>query len=833
MKKWTSKMTRRFGLRRRELDSTSTRTVKVASGICALSVLTVVAGASLGVVSPVAPAAADEITPAPGVTISELPLPTPTNSLPTVPSLPTGGLPTDLPTGLPSVAIPPISTPDIAPKPADDTPYTGTDLNVNVGKSLTINTDASGEIQQNAFYVSTNVSGDGNGTVNVPVGPNKPRDVTSFAPLQVDNDEIIYDVDNQMPEVQNLLASMGQYGGDMPITVSTSITQDGVVIDPNDAKTLTGNIEVEWTFTNHTTSAQQISYRGPGGATVTESADISIPFGVGLTGTFGSGWANVEAPWANTGFAVGQVVSGSVQLTGSTVVAKLTGTADNAQLPEMKIKATPKDSTNATSALYSKGAEIGATVDDLLSGKGVPLLVKLQDGLGTASAQLSAFLADKVNPALEMAAKISINPDEADQKVAAAVDQLEQASDYLFMLNGLTESATATAAGYVADATSPASQKALAKMISQLGDAETALDQGIATATQLVDELNKTVIPGLENELKSPDKLVCETKPCTGASLIEEQIVGMLPGTCTAGDATRTYLDANWAAKIEPALDDALGKVSDPADLQKLKDLLIAQKDDNSWDVNACTAAANGIVAVTPTLIGDLSEISADIAGLLPLLEDVEDGIKFAEKSLTKLLAKMPELNYALDHDCSPAVISNISNCGLLQAMTIAAAADEASAKAVRAGVDTIVRELQEPLHRIYAIANDVGRGALPLEKAIDDLPGVINELANGPFGAITDEVKDLAGLASTMTTSASKTVAVNNAIDKKFHSGVAFPYGTATGADATTSATYAFTVASPGNTPVSVGVVAGFAGLLLIVLIGLTVWLSRRPNAI
>jgi len=730
--------------------------------------------------------------------------------------------------------LPPLKTPDLAPKPAEDKPFTETDLNVSVGKSLTVNTDASGQIQSNAFYVSTNVSGEGTGTVNVPVGPNKARDVTSFVPLQVDNDAIVYDVNNQSPQVQNLVASMGQYSGDMPITMSTQIKENGNVIDPNSAKTLSGNIEIEWTFTNHTTSREQISYRGPGGATVTEAADISVPFGVGLTGSFGSGWANVAAPWASTGFAVGQVVAGAVQLKESSVVAKLTGTADNAQLPQMKIKARPKDSTNATSALYSKGAKIGAGVDDLLSGKGVPLLVKLQAGLGTASTQLSAILADKVNPALDMAAKISIDPNVADAKVASGVEQLEQASDYLFMLNGLTETATGTVASKVAKATGPASQEAVAKLIPLLGQADFALNQGIATISDLVDELNVTVIPGLNDKLKAPDNLICPSpvKGCTGADIVEQMVVALLPTTCTSGDATRSYLGTNWTA-INTALDAAILKVKNPANLQQLKTLLLNQKNDNSWNVNACKSAAQGIVGVTPTLIGDLSEISADLEGLLPLLQDVDQGLQLAQKSMRKLLAQMPTINYALDHDCSPAVLSNISNCGLVQGMAIAAAADEASAKAVRAGVDRIVKELQLPLRRIYAIANDVGRAALPLEKAIDELPGVIDELANGPFGSLTDEAINLADLASKLTTSASKTVAINNAIDKKFHSGVAFPYGTATGADATTSATYAFTVGAPGSPPASPWIVASFAGLLVLLMMGLTVWLSRRPNAI
>ncbi len=73
----------------------------------------------------------------------------------------------------------------------------------------------------------------------------------------------------------------------------------------------------------------------------------------------------------------------------------------------------------------------------------------------------------------------------------------------------------------------------------------------------------------------------------------------------------------------------------------------------------------------------------------------------------------------------------------------------------------------------------------------------------------------------------------MNKAIDRKFHTGEAFPYGSATGADAKTSATYSFAVSAPGSTGVSLWIAATFAGLLTLIVLGFAIWLSRRPNAI
>lgn len=831
--KWTSKRGSWRGVSKEKK-----KVLKVTAGVCAVSLLAMAAGASAGLVSPVSPAAAETIYPAPGVTISPIPLPTSgaaVPSLPPMPSIPSGGLPKGLPTSLPSgvpTGIPPIKTPDLTPKPAEDQPFTETNLSVGVGKTLTIAADASGSIQSNAFHVGTNVSGAGSGTVNVPVGPGNPRDVSSFKPLQVDNDSIVYDVNNQTPQVQNLVASVGQYTGSMPLSVTTRITQNGQPVDPNSATSLSGKIEIEWVFTNHTTSKETISYRGTSGTPVTETVDVSVPFGIGITGTFGKGWANVTAPWANTGFAVGQTLAGGVTLKDSSVVAKLSGTADNAQLPQINVKAVPKDSTSATSALYSKGAKIGGTVDDFLAGKGVPLLVKLQNGLGTASTEVAAFLNKNVNPILDMTSKLRVDPKTAEAKLAKTVDQVGQASDYLFLLNEMTENATAKVAGLVASATSPASQAKVNSSIALINGIDDELEQSITLLQGLLKQL-PTVIAGLNDKLKSPDNLICPnpTKGCTGTDIVEQDIVALLPTSCTSGDATRTYLQNN-AAAINTALNAAIAKMSNPANLVTLKNLLQAEAA-GTWNASACQTAANGIVAATPPLIASLSEIYSDLEALLPGLQDVDNGLHLTVKTLTKLVSQMPTINYALDHSCSPAVITNISECGLIQAMQISSAADQKSATAVQVGLQRIENSLLLPMRQIIAVANDIGRGSLPLERALNDLPGVIDNLAMGPFGSLTSEAVTLEGLAANLTSNASKTAAMNLAIDKKFNTGEGFPYGLATGAGATTSATYAITLGAPAKAPVSPWVMAGLAGVLVLLMLGVAVWLSRRPTAV
>ena len=94
------------------------------------------------------------------------------------------------------------------------------------------------------------------------------------------------------------------------------------------------------------------------------------------------------------------------------------------------------------------------------------------------------------------------------------------------------------------------------------------------------------------------------------------------------------------------------------------------------------------------------------------------------------------------------------------------------SATAVQVGLQRIENSLLLPMRQIIAVANDIGRGSLPLERALNDLPGVIDNLAMGPFGSLTSEAVTLEGLAANLTSNASKTAAMNLAIDKKFNTG-------------------------------------------------------------
>ena len=107
------------------------------------------------------------------------------------------------------------------------------------------------------------------------------------------------------------------------------------------------------------------------------------------------------------------------------------------------------------------------------------------------------------------------------------------------------------------------------------------------------------MIAGLNDKLKSPDNLILPKIRQRAAR--ERTSLSKTSWRCcrppASGDATRTYLQNN-AAAINTALNAAIAKMSNPANLVTLKNLLQAEAA-GTWNASACQTAANGIVAAT------------------------------------------------------------------------------------------------------------------------------------------------------------------------------------------------------------------------------------------
>lgn len=708
-------------------------------------------------------------------------------------------------------------------------------LGVVVGNALTITANADGTVQSNGFAVATNVSGEGNTTVGIPVGPSKMVNVSSFKPLTVDNGTVEYPINNSGGQVQNLLATGGQFKGKMPVEISTKLTVDGKEVDVNTATKITGNVVAEWTFTNKTTTNEMVSYVNAAGQMVTEETQVGVPFTVALKGTFGNGWTKLVAPWANSGFSAGQEITGGGSMGAKGLTLSMSGVADNATLPVMSGSFVPTSANGSITTGLGKAATTGEKISGVLNGEAVPLLLAVQGGLGKASGEIATLLDKKVNPILNLLSKLKLDPTGVDKLLDTAGQDLSKASGVLLGANAAVDEGAAQLAGALATATSPASQAALDELIANLDDIDGKLNTAISTlgtvATTLpeVVDILGTKVPSVVGLLLCPSGT---GTTCTVGQILEADTVGKLATTCTSAYNTNSVYTPAVANSLTAAINATSGSTA--AALTTLQTYLNAQDAATGWpSLSDCQADATTIENSVNGLFTNLGKVGSDINDLLPLLKTLDSGLEDASKALKNIEAKMPAINRALDKPCSPMTISNISNCGLIQALTISANADAAASAQLDASVLALVNKLKIPINELFEIANALGRAAKPLEAQINGLPGVINELAKGPLGYFVNGVEDLASLATTLTDDASKVAATNKLVDAKFAAGAGFPYDApATGEGTVTAATYAFTLNEPSTTSTSTATVVGFALLLLVVAIGSAIWLTRRTAA-
>lgn len=708
-------------------------------------------------------------------------------------------------------------------------------LAVAVGNAMKITADADGKVSTSSYAVATNASGTGQSTVNIPVGDSRMVDVSSFSRLQRNGSSIVYNLNNSGASVDNLLAVGGLFNGQLPVSIQTKMTVDGKSVDPNTATSVSGQVEIQWVFTNNTTTSEPVTYRNAQGNVVTENADVSVPFTINLEGVFGNGWTNIVAPWANSGFSAGQEITGSGSLSGKTSSLSFSGFAHNAALPAMVGSLIPHSPNGSVSSGLSQVGNAGTQLNGMLDGKVVPMLVAVQGGLGEASGDLANMLQTKVDPVLQLLSRLRLNPQSIDDLLNTAGKDISRAGDVLLGANAALDSAGGKLAGALAALTSSSNQAALNELADTTGKIGKALDSAIPLMKAVADAL-----PELAPLLNTPvpaalQSMVCPGgKACTVGEVLDAQTVGQLQSTCSTGAATVTAYTAN-ASSLQAAINSGKVTGSDLEGLKQLQTLLNAQQaalNNGDWDVSSCQAASNQIASAVTGLFGNLGKVGADINKMLPLLTSLAANLDDASAALTRISDRLPQIRNALDRPCSPATIANISNCGLVQALQITANSNAAASKQLNDGVLALVATLKEPVDNLVSIANDLGRAAQPLADQINQLPSLINKLANGPLGYFVDGASNLTSLAASLTDTASKAAATSKLAEQKFDAGAGFPFGAAaTGSGVVTSAAYNFTLQPAGTTTTPTALIMALALVLLAGAVVSAVWLTRRTT--
>ncbi len=729
-------------------------------------------------------------------------------------------------------------SPGVAAQPATPS-ASGPD--VIVGKAVAISTDAAGSITSQGSYTATNLSGTGSAKVTVPMGPNKPVDLSSFSWLQKQNGSVVYDVANSGDQVKQLIASGGQFKGQLPVTFSVELLVNGKRVDPKTATSITGDVELTYNFTNHTNEVTPLTYLDANGNQATINANVAIPFSIALDTTLGSGWANVTAPWANNGFSTGEVVTGGTTMMPSALNdwnpnAKLTikAKAQNAQLSAVNIVLIPMSTSAAVTSGLSKGSGAGTKLTQVLEGTGIPLLLEVQSAMGKASGDIAALLKQKVNPILDLLSKLSLDPNKANAAVKKGGAVIAGLGDLLVGINSATQGAGAQLSNVLASLSSPGTQKNLDAVADELGGVGTKLDLLVAALPKLADGLRVGAADLSKPVPAIAVSSVCPTgkTTCTFGQAIDANLVDKLSSTCTTGQDTNNLLsDPAYLAALQQGIDASSGATA--ANLTTLKKLLAAQATAGIPPPPGCTDAAKAMEAALDGMFGSLGEVGDDLDGLLPLLTTLDKGINDTAVGLKKLSAALPRINAALDRPCGArSVFDNLSSCGMIQLLDLVSKANGAASKQLEQRVTNIVTEIEPMVTKLFGIANIFGKAALPLERQLNELPAVINQLAYGNVGQLVTGAEGLAGLAEKLTNAASQQAAVNTAIDTKFNAGVGFPYGAASGGGAATTAVYSYTVAAATVGIASLAVTASFAILLLLLCGAAAIWLHlRRRN--
>lgn len=326
------------------------------------------------------------------------------------------------------------------------------ELSVTVGKAISITTDSAGIPSLQAFVLNTQVSGQGSGQLLVPVGTDSATNTGGFGKLTMQGDSINYNIDSSTGEVQNLHASGGVYKGQDAVSLKVEAWLNGNPIDPNDLYNISGNVKINYIIQNHTTREQEITYKNTNGEMVKTKAAIPVPFGGAFSTTFGNGWGDIVAPWAQTGISpTGQQLNGTAilfpPLGGVTQTLTVTARAQNATLPNATITAIPINlSEFAGGLILNIGNKLVGIGDEgaNLVGRLPSLLLFFQQLLNKYATSLQNINTQYVEPILNTVNGIKINPASLNKTInTTAQDLLDFAQ--ISSLNAQIDAINATA----------------------------------------------------------------------------------------------------------------------------------------------------------------------------------------------------------------------------------------------------------------------------------------------------------------------------------------------------------------------------------------------------
>lgn len=755
---------------------------------------------------------------------------------------------------------------------------TGDNLQVTIGKTVAVTTDQSGNNTPfNIMLVNGQISGQGSGQVDIPMGPAGDKTVN---------------FNSTSGEVKNFFDFGGFYTGDMPVTIKTELKVNGESVDPNQGYDLNGDVEVTYQFTNHTSRKQEISYKNIYGTETKKEVDVPVPFGASFATTFGPGWSVRDAKGMTmqtrpTGAQLAATVilfpilEGVVG--GTTQSLTINATAENASLPPTKSTVVPIDLSTYQGGLALKAVPM--VQEDLLS----PINSMLGGAIGqiTSAAQLISGYAGAlqtldtgyIQPVIDEIESVKVNP----QNLYRDLDSLGRGLDRFAGLMAANDAAqqqigamltdiakivgvdTVKIVDWFATAIKQAGPKAqqAAKGLRGLNKVMAALDAGklttdAATLKQTCDVVGPTsefygFLP-LTVTYVVPIPI---TDGSPGANALQQVIkdntpwIGQPPQWVKNLTKLQTQLNTQSSQTLLPSILSAL--------LPQYEDLKPWQK--ALLQAPACETVGALVTDLIVPLAGEWNtEVAPKVKDLALILDVIAD---FAASPLAKKIhavvdEDLGKLSKVLSNDkCTPAdiidpliaaiekygaagiarhlvdVLKEVFSrgCGIAQIIEFFGAVDGVIGKAA-AKFATLIDSAKSDVPVIVDGVEKVQGLADVLGSAVAGIPGLADMVAGKIAGAgeegetMGDEaltkISDFAGqLGATLDAMSARTTAGDGA-----------PYGGAKGPDTETLAAYQITMqeASPYGRTWAVGVVLSV--VFLIVAVGVGTFLYRRHRA-
>ncbi len=694
-------------------------------------------------------------------------------------------------------------------------------LNVTVGKSVVATTDPVGKPGLTVLVANTQVSGDGKGTVKVPMGTTSVSNSTGFGRPNMDGENVVYEVENSGTDVQQFGASNGTFKGKLPIKIEVTATVDGKEVPADKMTGISGKVQLNYKFKNVTGEHTKISYKDPKGNLITENVEIPIPFGGSFNVVFPNNWTDINAPWAQGGMAPGgTTLTGTIMLMpplGNETTLSIMARANKADLPPAQLQAMPialSDYSPPYGKLAFDALPIVNQATELAYQGGVDgqvLVMKLQAMLMKYGAIAEGMVDKYVVPAVKAfedgtaAAGVKKLTD-GFTSLASGSEQLSELLPNATMVIGLVNSAMTFGVDFIEK-----NNGTIDKLIGILDS---------------VNQTVKTMMPKIEQYVKWAEDLAPSVVN-TATEVAEAANVICPKAKKIFDDVPMSDIDwfLNEAATVAGWFSDAW-----KAKIQKFKDNVDSFYSVAEDDLALC-------VQYAPEVVTWLKELKDNLPAINKVLDEIVDYAKIGAEYLDKGVgyadyyeANKTKIMKMLDNNACQQTPSDIKNCGLKQQIAFLYAMMQLATTSVSEQMVPGTAEMASyvPLiNKYFALAQ---KYVPEYGKEIEAMLPQVIDYAKNELNMADEVVGKFTSFAGKAEETVAKTTAVLEVANDRAESGQGIPAGPVQGANSQLGV-YQYAILGASKTKENNLIMLGLAALLILITAGVGTAMYRRNH--